>query len=103
MIEKTLRIFGEFARTEGLDGRDRGTQRMHRLIEASIPRLRRSLASRLAGNLVSNYDDNFLVQNYVLRVLSPLDSHKVLACTALDFGFPDRSDERERIAHTARI
>jgi hypothetical protein len=63
LIEETLRIFGEFARTEGLDGRGRGTQRMRRLIEASIPRLRRSLASRLAGNLVSNDGDNFLVKN----------------------------------------
>jgi hypothetical protein len=91
LIEKTVCIFSEFARAEGLDGYGRGTQRMRRLIEASIPRLRRSLACRLAGNLVSNDGDNFLVKNYVLRVLSPRDPHKVLACTALDFGFPDRS------------
>jgi hypothetical protein len=61
LIEKTLRIFSEFAGAKGLDGRGRGTQRMRRLIEASIPRLRRSLTGRLAGNLVSNGGDNFLV------------------------------------------
>jgi len=65
-----------------------------RLIKMTIPSLGRSLVSRFAGNLICDNSDDFLVQNYVLRVLSPLDPHKVRTGAALDLRVSDRSPQK---------
>ena len=59
---------------------------MRRLIKVALSSLCRGLASRFTGNMVSDDGDNFLVKNYVLRVLRPLDPHKVRTGAGLDFG-----------------
>jgi hypothetical protein len=48
---------------------------MRRLIKVAFSSPRRSIASRFAGNLICDDSDDFLVQDYILRVLSPLDPY----------------------------
>jgi hypothetical protein len=67
---------------------------MRRLIKMPLSSLRRSLASSFTGNLICDDGDDLLVQNYVLRVLSPLDPYKVRTGAALDLGVPDRSPQK---------
>jgi hypothetical protein len=77
-----------------LDGRRGDTQGLNRLIKVALSDLRRSLASRFAGNLIRDFGNDFLVQNYFLRVLSALDPHQVLTRAALDFGRLDCSPKK---------
>ena len=59
---------------------------MCRLFKVALSSLCRSFASGFASNLICDYGDNLLVENYVLRVLSPLDPHKVRTGAGLDLG-----------------
>src|SRR5277367_2881595 len=94
IIEEILCIFGKFSSAKALDGGGRGTYCMRCLIKVAFSSLRRSITSRFAGNLICNDSDDFLVQNYILRVLRPLDPYEMHTRAAFDFSLPDRGPQK---------